>query len=51
MVVVVRSSCGGTAVGVTKQGHTVIIMHGGWRFESGGERGIPSSSSCAVPVP
>ena len=38
MVFVVHSTCGGTAVGVRKQGHTVVVVHdtcGGWRLVSG----------------
>ena len=38
VVIVVRSTCGGTAVGVSKWGHTVVVVHGtcgGWRLASG----------------
>ena len=39
MVIIVCSTCGGTAVGVSKRGHTVVIVHGtcgGWRLATGG---------------
>ena len=51
MVIIVCSTCGGTAVGVSKRGHTVVIVHGtcgGWGLAS--EGGAPSLLLCAGPV-
>jgi len=50
VVIIVRSTCGGTAVGVSKW-----VCRCAWylwwvEISKWGERGIPLSSSCAVPV-